>query len=222
MKRVVRLLRVILSVGKVKFGVCMGGMVVVGGFLTGGLGLGDTVEGLVSVLIGLLHLGRCLGVGIVVGLSEGGIVVVGGNIVVKALGGKVNVVVCMCGNVGIVGICVKVAVGGIVGVSGRVAVGCVVIINAEVVVGGIVGISVEVTVGGIFSFGVMAVGGGNVVIGMGFGSTVVVNVVDVVCPFCFCFVLGGNVVDPDLVLDRLQSLTKSSTVFSSFFCFLFL
>ena len=59
----------------------------------------------------------------------------GGNVVVKALCGKVNVVVCMCGNVvvgGIVGICVKVAVGGIVGVSGRVAVGCVAIISVEV------------------------------------------------------------------------------------------
>ena len=166
-----------------------------------------------------------MGVGIVVGLSEGGIVVVGGNVVVKALGGKVDVVVCMCGNVvvgGIVGICVKVAVSGIVGVTGRVAVGCVVIISVEVVVGGTVGISVEVTVGGIFSFGAMAVEGGNVVVGMGFGSTVVVNVVDVVCPFCFCCVLGGNVVDPDLLLDRLQSLTKSSAVFSPFFCFLFL
>ena len=32
----------------------------------------------------------------------------GGNVVVKALGGKVDVVVCMCGNV---------AVGGIVGIS---------------------------------------------------------------------------------------------------------
>ena len=219
---VVRLLRVILSVGKVEFEVHMGGMVVVGGVLAGGLGLGDTVVGLVSVLIGLLHLGRCLGVGIVVGLSEGVIVVVGGNVAVKALGGKVNVVVCMCGNVvvgGIVGICVKVAVGGIVGVSGRVVVGCVVIISVEVVVGGIVGISVEVTVGGIFSFGAMAVGGGNVVVGMGFGSAVVVNVVDVVCPFCFCCVLGGNVVDPDLLLDRLRSLTKSSAGFSSFSLF---
>ena len=49
MKRVIRLLRVILSVGKVEFGVCMGGMVVVGGVIAGGLGLGDTVEGLVSV-----------------------------------------------------------------------------------------------------------------------------------------------------------------------------
>ena len=48
---------VILSVGKVEFGVCMGGMVVVGGVLAGGLGLGDTVEGLVSALIGLLHFG---------------------------------------------------------------------------------------------------------------------------------------------------------------------
>ena len=216
-KRVVRLLRVILSVGKVEFWVCMGGMVVVGVVLAGGLGLGDTVEVLVSVLIGLLHLCRCLGVGIVVGLSEGGIVVVGGNVVVKALGGKVDVVVCMCGNVvvgGIVAICVKVAVSGIVGVSGRVAVGCVVIISVEVVVGGIVGISVEVTVGGIFSFGAMAVEGGNVVVGMGFGSTVV-------CPFCFCCVLGGNVVDRDLLLDRLQSLTKSSAVFSPFFVFYF-
>ena len=186
--------------------------------------MGDTVEGLVSVLTGLLHLGRCLGVGTVVGLSEGGIVVMGGNVVVKALGGKVNVMVCMCGNVvagGIVGICVKVAVGGIVGVSGRVAVGCVVIISVEVVVGGIVGISVEVTVGGIFSFGAIAVGGGNVVVGICFDSTVVVNVVDVVCPFCFCCVLGGNVVDPDLLLDRLQSLTKSSTVFHIFLFFYF-
>ena len=130
------------------------------GVLASGLGLGDTVVGLVGVLIGLLHLGRCLGAGIVVGLSEGGIVVVGGNVVVKALGGKVDVVVCMCGNVavgGIVGISVKVAVGGIVGVSGKVAVGCVVIISGEVVVGGIVGISVEVTAGGIFSFGAILV-----------------------------------------------------------------
>ena len=210
----VRLLWVVLSVGKVEFGVRMGGMVVVGGVLAGGLGLGNTVVGLVGVLIGLLHLGRCLGAGIVVGLSEGGIVVVGGNIVVKALGGKVDVVVCMCGNVavgGIVRISVKVAVGGIVGVSGKVAVGCVVIISGEVVVGGIVGISVEVIVGGIFSFGAMAVGGGNVAVGLGFGSTVVVNVVDVVCPFCFCCVFGGGVVDPDLLLDRLRSSTKSTT-----------
>ena len=121
-----------------------------------------------SLLKGLLHFGRCLGAGIVVGLSEGGIVVVGGNVVVKALGGKVDVVVCMCGNVavgGIVGISVKVAVGGIVGVSGKVAVGCVVIISGEVVVGGILGIGVEVTVGGIFSFSAMAVGGGNVAVG---------------------------------------------------------
>ena len=54
-------------------------------------------------------MGSCLDAGIVVGLSEGGIVVVGGNVVVKALGGKVDVVVCMCGNV---------AMGGIVGISG--------------------------------------------------------------------------------------------------------
>ena len=37
--------------------------------------------------------------------------------------------------------------------------------------------------GGIFSFGAMAVGGGNVAVGLGFGSTVVVNVVDVVSIF---------------------------------------
>ena len=152
---VVRVLWVVLSVGKIEFGVRMGGIVDVGGVLAGGLGLGNTVVGLVGALIGLLHLGRCLGAGIVVGLSEGGIVVVGGNVVIKALGGKVDVVVCMCGNVavgGIVGISVKVTVGGIVGVSGKVAVGCVVIISGEVVVGGIVGISIEVIVGGIFSF----------------------------------------------------------------------
>ena len=188
--------------------------VVVGGVLVGALGLGDPVVGLVGVLIGLLHLGRCLGASIVVGLGEGGIVVMCGNIVVKALGHNVDVMVCMCGNVavgGIVGISVKVSVGGIVSVSGKVAVGCVVIISGEVVVGSIVGISVEVTVGGIFSFGVMAVGGGNVAVGLGFGSTVVVNVIDVVCPFCFCCVLDGGVVDLDLLLDHLRSLTKSTT-----------
>ena len=187
-------------------------------------------------------MGSCLGAGIVVGLSEGGIVVVGGNVVVKALGGKVDVAARMCGNVamgGIVGISVRVAVGDIVGVSGKVAVGCVVIISGEVVVGGIVDIGVEVTVGGIFSFGAMAVGGGNVAVGLGFGSevtvggifsfgamavgggnvavglgfgsTVFVNVVDVVCPFCFCCVLGGGVVDTDLFLDCLRSSTKSTT-----------
>ena len=62
-----------------------------------------------------------------------------------------------------------------------------------------------------FSFGAMAVGGGNVAVGLGLGSTVVVNVVDVACPLCFCCVLGGGVVDPDLLLDRLRSLTKSTT-----------
>ena len=84
------------------------------------------------------------------------------------------------------------------------------------------GISVEVTVGGIFSFGVMAVGGGNVTVGLGFGSTVVVNVIDVVCPFCFCCVLGGGVVDPDLLLDCLRSLPRLLLVFHLFLCFLLL
>ena len=55
-KRVVRLLRVILSVGKVEFGVCMGGMAVVGGVLAGGLGLGDTTEGLV-IIISIISIG---------------------------------------------------------------------------------------------------------------------------------------------------------------------
>ena len=149
------------------------------------------------------------GAGIVVGLSEGGIVVMGGNIVVKALGGKVDVMVCMCGKVavgGIVGISVKVAVGGIVGVRGKVAVGCVVIISGEVVVGGIVG-----SCGWYFQFWCDGSWGGNVTVGLGFGSTVVVNVIDVVCPFCFCCVLGGGVVDPDLLLDRLRSSTNSTT-----------
>ena len=45
-----------------------------------------------------------------------------------------------------------------------------------------------------FSFGAMAVGGGNVAVGLGLGSIVVVNVVDVACPLCFCCVLGGGVV----------------------------
>ena len=44
-----------------------------------------------------------------------------------------------------------------------------------------------------------------VAVGLGFGSTVFVNVVDVVCPFCFCCVLGGGVVDTDLFLDRFWS-----------------
>ena len=46
-------------------------------------------------------------------------------------------------------------------------------VSGEVEVGRIVGISVEVTVGGVFSFGAIAVGGGNVTVGLGFGSTVV-------------------------------------------------
>ena len=62
-----------------------------------------------------------------------------------------------------------------------------------------------------FSFGAMAVGGGNVAVGLGLGSTVVVNVIDVACLLCFCCVLGGGFVDPDLLLDRLRSLTKSTT-----------
>ena len=51
----VRLLWVVLSVGKVEFGVRMGGMVVVGGVLAGGLGLGNTVVGLVGVFTGKIY-----------------------------------------------------------------------------------------------------------------------------------------------------------------------
>ena len=61
-----------------------------------------------------------------------------------------------------------------------------------------------------FSFGVMAVGGGNVAVGLGFGSTVVVNVVDVVCSFCFCCVLGGGVVDLDLPWASLRKYFRNT------------
>ena len=63
--------------------------------------------------------------------------------------------------------------------------------------------------GGIFSFGAMAVGGGNVAVGLGFGSTVVVNVIDVVCPFCFCSVLGGGVGVRLTEVGNLLSIGKS-------------
>ena len=167
-----------------------------------------SVEGLVSVLIGLLHLGRCLGVGIVVGLSEGGIVVEGGNVVVVggvlAGGsglGEVWVVLIGLLHLGRclgVGIVVGLSEGGIVVEGGNVVVKAL---------GGKVNVVVcmcgNVVVGGI----VMAVGGGNVAVSLGLGGTVVVNVIDVVCPFCLCCVLAG-VVDPDLLLGSLRSLTK--------------
>ena len=60
-------------------------------------------------------------------------------------------------------------------------------------VGGIVSISGKVVVGGavgIFSAGGKVAVGGNVTVELGCGSTVVVNVVDVICPFCFGRVLG--------------------------------
>ena len=139
-----------------------------------------------------------LGVNVVVD----GIVAVGGNVVVGVtLGGSVLVRVSLGGSIDVgVSLGVSDVVGGSAAAGGNVAVG-------EVAMGGIVGISVEVTVGGIFSFSAMAVGGGNVAVSLGLGSTVVVNVIDVFCPFCFCCVLGG-VVDPDLLLGRLWSLTK--------------
>ena len=142
------------------------------------------------------------GVNLSVNVVVDGIVAVGGNVVVGVtLGGSVLVRVSLGGSIDVgVSLGVSDVVGGSAAAGGNVAVG-------EVVMGGIVGISVEVTVGGIFSFSAMAVGGGNVAVSLGLGSTVVVNVIDVVCPFCFCCVLGG-VVDPDLLLGRLRSLTK--------------
>ena len=103
------------------------------------------------------------------------------------MGGSILVRVSLGGSIDFgVSLCVSDVVGGSAAAGGNVAVG-------EVAMGGIVGISVEVTVGGIFSFSAMAVGGGNVAVSLGLGSTVVVNVIDVVCPFCFCCVLGGVV-----------------------------
>ena len=60
-------------------------------------------------------------------------------------------------------------------------------------VGGIVSISGKVIVGGavgIFSAGGKVAVGGNVTVELGCGSTVVVNVVDVICLFCSGRVLG--------------------------------
>ena len=72
--------------------------------------------------------------------------------------------------------------GGIVGISGKVA------------VGGVAGISGEVAVGGIFSTGGKVSVGGIVTVKLGCGSTVVVNIVDVICPFGSGRVLGASVV----------------------------
>ena len=72
-----------------------------------------------------------------------------------------------------VAVCMCGKVGGIVGVSGKFAVGDAV---------------------GIFSAGGKVAVGGNVTVELGCGSTVVVNVVDVICPFRFGRVLGGSVV----------------------------
>ena len=146
------------------------------------------------VLGGNVAVGVSLGGSPAVGVNSGvnvvvdGIVAVGGNVVVGVtLGGSILVRVSLGGSIDVgVSLCVSDVVGGSAAMGGNVAVG-------EVAMGGIVGISVEVTVGGIFSFSAMAVGGGNVAVSLGLGSTVVVNVIDVVCPFCFCCVLGGVV-----------------------------
>ena len=154
--------------------------------------LGIDVVGV--VLGGNVAVGVSLGGSPAVGVNSGvnvivdGIVAVGGNVVVGVtLGGSILVRVSLGGSIDVgVSLCVSDVVGGSAAAGGNVAVG-------EVAMGGIVGISVEVTVGGIFSFSAMAVGGGNVTVSLGLGSTVVVNVIDVVCPFCFCCVLGGVV-----------------------------
>ena len=75
--------------------------------------------------------------------------------------------------------------GGTVGISGNVAVGDVVGISDEVAVGGIVGINGEVVVGGIFGSGGKVAVGAIVTVELGCGSAVVVNVIDVICPFRF-------------------------------------
>ena len=160
------------------------------------------------ILGGNVAVGVSVGESPAVGVNSGanvvvdGIVAVGGNVVAGVtLGGSVLVWVSLGRSIDVgVSLGVSDVVGGSAAAGGNVAVG-------EVAMGGIVGISVEVTVGGIFSFSAMAVGGGNVAVSLGLGSTVVVNVIDVFCPFCFCCVLGG-VVDPDLLLGRLWSLTK--------------
>ena len=151
----------------------MDGIVVMGGNVAVGVTLGGSVLVRVS-------LGGSVDVGVSLGVSG----VVGGYVAVSvALG--VNVAVRMCG---------KVVVGRIVGISSKVAEGGVVGISGEVLVGGIVGICDQVVVGGIFGKGGNVAEGGIVIVELGCGSTVVVNVVDVVYPFHFCQGLGGSVV----------------------------
>ena len=145
----------------------MDGIVAMGGNVAVGVTLGGSVLVRVS-------LSGSVDVGVSLGVSG----VVGGYVAVSvALG--VNVAVRMCG---------KVVVGRIVGISSKVAVGGVVGISGEVLVGGIVGICDQVVVGG------NVAEGGIVIVELGCGSTVVVNVVDVVYPFHFCQGLGGSVV----------------------------
>ena len=85
--------------------------------------------------------------------------------------------------------------------GGNIAVGVALGVNVAVrmcgKVGGIVDISGKVAVGGavgIFSAAGKVAVAGNVTVELGCGSTVVVNVVDVICPFRFGRVLGGSVV----------------------------
>ena len=82
--------------------------------------------------------------------------------------------------------CGKVVVGVIIGISDKVAAGGVVSINYEVAVGSIVGINGKVVAYGIFGSGGKIAVGGIVTVEMGCGSTVVVNAVDVNCPYRLC------------------------------------
>ena len=137
------------------------------------------------------------GVSLVVNVVVDGIVAVGGSVLVDVtLGGKVLVRIILGGSI-VVGVALSVS--DVLG--GNVAVGVALGVNVAVRMcgkeGGIVGISGKVVVGGavgIFSAGGKVTVGGNVTVELGCGSTLVVNVVDVICPFCFGLVLDGRVV----------------------------
>ena len=138
-----------------------------------------------------------VGVSLVVNVVVDGIVAVGGSILVNVtLGGNVLVRIILGGS-----IVVRVALSVNDVLGGNVAVGVALGVNIAVrmcgKVGGIVGISGKVAlVGavGIFSTGGKVAVDGNVTVELGCGSTVVVNFVDVICPFRFGRVLGGSVV----------------------------
>ena len=138
-----------------------------------------------------------MGVSLVANIIVDGIIAVGGSVLVNVtLGGKVLVQIILGGS-----IVVEVALSISDVLGSNVAVGVALGVNVAVFmcdkVGGIVIISGKVVVGGavsIFSAGGKTAAGGNVTVELGCGSTVVVNVIDVICLFCFGQVLGGRVV----------------------------